>query len=172
MEPYQESKYVYCTKGRIFDVMVDLRPGSKTFLKWTGTVLDDKEYRMIYVPENFAHGHASLDDGCEVIYAVSEYYSPESERGIRWNDPMIKIKWPIDIETISEKDKSHPNIKPEEFLMIGNSMKSDILPVLDVGAYAFHIPYHTTWAHEIIHEETIHDRYIELKKASELLNYL
>ena len=83
------------------------------------------------------------------------------------------------IEIVSDKTPNHYrklikqlDIQPDEFLMIGNSMKSDILPVLDVGAYAFHIPYHTTWAHEIVNEDTQHDKFIELKMASELLEYL
>ncbi len=106
-DPYQEAKFIRCTKGRIFDVMVDLRPDSPTFLQWVGNELSEDNYKMAYVPENFAHGFVSLVDNCEVYYPVSQFYTPGAERGMRWNDPAINIKWPVDIINISDKDKSH-----------------------------------------------------------------
>ncbi|MCD4681695.1 MAG: dTDP-4-dehydrorhamnose 3,5-epimerase [Bacteroidales bacterium] len=109
VDPYQEAKFIRCTKGRIFDVMVDLRPDSPTFLQWVGNELSEDNYKMAYVPENFAHGFVSLVDNCEVYYPVSQFYTPGAERGMRWNDPVINIKWPIDIINISDKDKSHPD---------------------------------------------------------------
>lgn len=109
VDPYQEAKFIRCTKGRIFDVMVDLRPNSPTFLQWVGNELSEDNYKMAYVPENFAHGFVSLVDNCEVYYPVSQFYTPGAERGMRWNDPAINIEWPIDIINISDKDKGHPD---------------------------------------------------------------
>lgn len=108
-DPYQEQKFVRCTRGRIYDVMVDLRPESPTFLKWVGTELSADNYKIAFVPENFGHGFVSLTDDCEVYYPVTQYYTPGAERGFRWDDPLIKIVWPVDIVHISDKDKSHPD---------------------------------------------------------------
>ena len=109
VDPFQEAKFIRCTRGKIFDVMIDLRPDSSTFLQWVGNELSEDNYKMAYVPENFAHGFVSLVDNCEVYYPVSQFYTPGAERGMRWNDPVINIKWPIDIINISDKDKSHPD---------------------------------------------------------------
>ncbi len=111
-EPNQESKFIYCSKGAIFDIMVDMRKGSVTYLQWVGTELRAEDSRMVYVPEGFAHGYATLADKCEVIYSVSGFYAPESERGIRWDDPAIGIQWPVSILHVSDKDLRHQYIDP------------------------------------------------------------
>ena len=105
--PYQETKLVRCTKGAVYDVIIDLRPDSQTFKKWFGVELNENNFKMIYVPENFAHGFITLRDNSEVYYLVTQYYIKDAERGIRWNDPTFNIKWPIKMNSISEKDNNH-----------------------------------------------------------------
>ena len=108
--PLEEVKLVRCTRGAIFDVIIDLRPESSTFLKWIGVELTSDNYNMLYVPERFAHGYLTLTEEAEVFYQVSQFYSPGHERGVRWNDPVFKIDWPIDGDVvISEKDNNWPN---------------------------------------------------------------
>ncbi len=107
--PYEESKLVRCTNGAIFDVIIDLRPDSPTYKQWLGVELTSENYKILFVPEKFAHGFQTLEDNAEVIYQVSQFYSPESERGIRYNDPAFGIKWPIGVQVISDKDKSCPD---------------------------------------------------------------
>ncbi len=111
--PHEEIKLVRCTKGAIYDVIVDLRPGSPTHVKWIGVELTEQNHKMLYVPEGFAHGYQTLTDNTEVFYQVSQFYSPESERGVRWDDPAFGIKWPeTDNLVISEKDKNWPDYLP------------------------------------------------------------
>ena len=105
-KPFEESKLIRCTKGKIFDVIIDLRTHSSTFKKWFGVELTQENYKMLYVPEGFAHGFQSLEDNSEIIYQVSEFYTPNSELGIHWNDPAFNITWPIEEKTITEKDNS------------------------------------------------------------------
>jgi dTDP-4-dehydrorhamnose 3,5-epimerase len=109
--PYEEAKLVRCTRGAIYDVIIDLRQDSPTYKQWIGVELTSENYQMIYVPENFAHGFLTLEDNTEVTYQVSQFYSPESERGIRYNDPVFGIKWPIQVEVISDKDKTWPDYR-------------------------------------------------------------
>lgn len=110
--PYSEAKTIRCLKGRIYHVIVDLRPDSLTYLKWQGIELTAENKRMLYMPGGFAHGYQTLEDDSESIYSVSEYYSPDSARGIRWNDPLFGIKWPIsDNVTLSEQDRNWPDFK-------------------------------------------------------------
>ena len=112
--PYGESKLLRCTRGAVFDVAVDLRPGSPTYRQWQGHVLDADSRRMVFVPAGCAHGYQALEDDAEVSYQVSHPYVPGSERGIRWNDPALGIAWPItDDVTVSEKDVAWPDITPE-----------------------------------------------------------
>ncbi len=115
IDPYQETKFIRCTKGRIFDVIIDLRRGSETFMHWIGHELSENNYRMVYVPENFAHGFISLEDHCEVYYPVTEFYTPGSERGIRYNDPAFNIGWPVEVEVVSQKDNGHPDFDIDNF---------------------------------------------------------
>jgi len=109
--PYQEAKLIRCIKGSIFDVIIDLRSNSDTFLKWFGVELTAENYRMLYVPENFAHGYQTLEDNSVVFYQVSEFYKPEYGRGIKWNDPSINIRWPLENKTISTQDQRWPLIE-------------------------------------------------------------
>lgn len=104
--PYEEAKLVRCTAGAIFDVIVDLRLESPTYKQWIGVELTSKNHRMLYVPENFAHGFQTLDDNTEVTYHVSQFYTPDAEKGLRYNDPAIAIEWPLEVEAISNKDGS------------------------------------------------------------------
>lgn len=104
--PYEETKLVRCTSGAIFDVIIDLRLDSPTYKQWLGVELTSENYKMLYVPENFAHGFQTLQDNTEVTYQVTQFYSPESERGIRYDDPTFGINWKIDVQVISDKDKN------------------------------------------------------------------
>ena len=107
--PYQETKFVRCTRGTVFDVMVDLRPDSATFKQWLGVKLTVDDYRLLYVPKDFAQGFQSLEDNSEIMYLVSEVYTPAAEAGIRYNDPAIGIEWPLPISMITEKDANLPD---------------------------------------------------------------
>lgn len=109
--PYQETKLVRCTRGSVFDVIVDLRPDSPTFKQWFGAELTADNYKMMYVPEGFAHGFLTLEDNSEVYYLVTEFYNKEYESGVRYDDSAFGIEWPIDIVEISEKDNNHLDFK-------------------------------------------------------------
>ncbi|GBD98068.1 dTDP-4-dehydrorhamnose 3,5-epimerase [bacterium BMS3Abin07] len=111
VNPYEETKLMRCTRGAIYDVIIDLRPDSPTYKQWIGVELTAENYTMLFVPENFAHGFQTLEDGTEVTYQVSQFYSPGSEQGIRFNDTGFGIKWPVDIRVISDKDRSWPDYK-------------------------------------------------------------
>ena len=104
--PYAEAKLVRCTRGAIYDVIVDLRTASPTYKKWIGVELSADNHRMLYVPEGFAHGYQTLTDDAEVFYMVTAFYAPGAERGIRYDDPAFGITWPVEVQVISEKDKS------------------------------------------------------------------
>lgn len=107
--PNAEIKLIRCTKGKIFDVILDLRPQSATFGKWTSFILSSTSQNMIYVPEGCAHGFLTMEDDTEVFYQMSEFHSAESARGVRWNDPAFKIVWPEEVVVISERDRTYPN---------------------------------------------------------------
>lgn len=106
-EPYQEAKLVRCTKGRIYDVVIDLRPKSQTFKEWFGVELSEDNHAMHYVPEGFAHGFQTLEDNSEVFYQISEFYKPEYSAGIRWDDKAFQITWPLKPTQISKRDLSY-----------------------------------------------------------------
>jgi len=111
--PNEEAKLIRCIRGAIYDVIIDLRPNSPTYLGWIGEELTADNRKMLYVPENFAHGYQSLKDNTEVFYPVSQFYSPESVKGVRWNDPTFGIKWPeADNPIISEQDKKWLDYSP------------------------------------------------------------
>lgn len=110
--PFAETKIVRCTRGSIHDVIVDLRPGSPTALRHFAVVLSADNRKAIYVPTGFAHGFQTLEDDTEVLYQMSEFYSPEHSRGIRWDDPRLGIAWPPDTRTISERDRGYPAYDP------------------------------------------------------------
>lgn len=111
VSPYEETKLIRCTRGAIYDVIIDLRPGSETYLQWFGAELTQDNYKMLYVPEGFAHGFITLTDNAEVYYNVTQFYTPGAEAGIRFNDPLFNIQWPLEPTVVSEKDRSHPDYK-------------------------------------------------------------
>jgi dTDP-4-dehydrorhamnose 3,5-epimerase len=109
--PYEEAKLVRCTRGAFYDVIVDVRPSSPTFLEWFGIELTAANRKMLYVPEGFAHGLQTLEDDTDTFYQVSQFYTPHSERGIRWGDPALGIEWPrAERRLISAKDASWPTV--------------------------------------------------------------
>ena len=107
--PYEETKLVRCTRGALYDVIVDLRPDSSPYKRWIGVELTASNYRMLYVPGNFAHGFITLEDDTEVSYLVSESYRPGAEGGLRWDDPEFNIKWPRPVKVMSDKDARWPD---------------------------------------------------------------
>ena len=109
LAPKSEAKLVRCIRGSVYDVVLDLRPESPTFGRWFGQELSADNRLAMYVPKGCAHGFLTLEDNTEIFYFVSEYYSKEFERGIRWNDPAFNISWPFEPAVISEKDKNHPD---------------------------------------------------------------
>ncbi len=114
INPKAQGKLLRCSKGRIFDVAVDIRKGSPDFGKWVGIELSDENNTMIYIPQGFAHGFLTLSDTAEVLYKCTNEYSPGHERGIIWNDPDINIDWPLEAPILSAKDLSYPALKDAE----------------------------------------------------------
>ncbi|MEO8186335.1 MAG: dTDP-4-dehydrorhamnose 3,5-epimerase [Burkholderiaceae bacterium] len=111
-EPALEAKLVRCTRGAIFDVVVDLRPTSSTYRAWFGTTLSADNGRMLFVPEGCAHGCQATEDMSEIHYLTSAFYSPNNVRGLRYDDPAIGITWPLEVSEISEQDRSWPLLSP------------------------------------------------------------
>jgi dTDP-4-dehydrorhamnose 3,5-epimerase len=107
-EPHGETKLVRCTQGAIYDVIIDLRRDSQTYLKWFGIELSVENFRMLFVPKVFAHGFQTLEDNSVISYQVGQFYTPGAERGVRFDDPTFEIKWPLVVSAISEKDKNWP----------------------------------------------------------------
>jgi dTDP-4-dehydrorhamnose 3,5-epimerase len=105
--PMEEVKIVRCTRGAVFDVAVDLRPGSPTFTRWVGAELTAENGRALYIPEGFAHGFQTLVDDTELLYFISQDYSPDHARGVRWDDPAFRIEWPVDTRTMNERDRCY-----------------------------------------------------------------
>ena len=108
--PFEEGKLVRCTHGRIFDVIVDLRPESESRLDWYGIELSDENHRALYIPPGFAHGFQTMEGNSEVFYQMTEFYHEECSTGVRWNDPAIAIEWPFADPIISPRDASYPDI--------------------------------------------------------------
>ena len=104
--PFAETKLIRCTRGKIYNVVIDLRPESKTYLKWEGIELNEDKYILRYIPKGFANGIQTLEDNSEIFYQVSQFYTPEAEMGIKWNEPIFNIDWPEKISVISKKDSS------------------------------------------------------------------
>ena len=104
--PHEETKLVRCTRGRVYEVMIDLRKNSKTFKQWESIELSQEDYKILYVPGGFALGFQTLEDNTELFYQMSEKYRPESSRGINYKDPNFKIKWPLKVQVISKRDLS------------------------------------------------------------------
>jgi dTDP-4-dehydrorhamnose 3,5-epimerase len=110
--PHAEIKVIRCPRGAIFDVILDLRPGSPSHGRWQGFTLSAANGHMLYVPEGFAHGYQTLEDDTEVAYRVSHPYTPGAETGLRWNDPAFAIAWPRPVTMLSEKDAAWPDFDP------------------------------------------------------------
>ena len=122
--PRGQSKLVHVLKGEIFDVALDIRRGSPTFGQWTGTRLSDENRRQLFVPEGFAHGFCVLSETALVIYKCSDFYAPDSERGILWSDPDLDINWPVEDPLLSDKDGKNlclKDVSPKHLLAYGDS---------------------------------------------------
>lgn len=109
--PFEETKLVRCTRGAIYDVVVDLRVKSPTYKRWIAVTLTAENRNMVYVPKGCAHGFLTLEDNTEVFYQMSEVYDAASARGVRWNDPAFGITWPEKVEVISERDRTYPDFQ-------------------------------------------------------------
>ena len=107
--PFSETKIVRCTRGSVYDVVLDLRPQSKTFKNWIAVTLTEETGNSVYVPDGCAHGFLTLTDGADVFYQMSEFYKPEAARGVRWNDPAFGIQWPTEVNMISDRDRTYPD---------------------------------------------------------------
>jgi dTDP-4-dehydrorhamnose 3,5-epimerase len=107
--PHAEAKLVRCSRGAIFDVLVDLRPGSPTFGRWLSAELSSTNGQMFYIPEGIAHGFLTLVDDTEVVYFMSAYFAPEAARGVRFDDPALGIRWPLTVSVISPRDTEWPS---------------------------------------------------------------
>lgn len=123
LNPKAQTKVVRCTKGAIYDVIVDIRKSSPTFGQWQGFILTANNKRQLLVPQGFAHGFCTLVNDVEVQYKVDEFYSPENDRGILWNDPELAIDWPTSNPVLSEKDTKHPEFKEAEMNFIWEGKK-------------------------------------------------
>lgn len=113
LPPSNEAKLVRCTAGAIYDVILDLRPASKTFLQHFGATLSADNRQALYLPSGFAHGFQTLVDATEVLYLMSDFYAPHLARGVRWNDPAFGIHWPDDTRLVHERDASYPDFGPQ-----------------------------------------------------------
>jgi len=102
---------IRCTKGKIYDIIVDLRKNSTTFKKWVSVELSEHNHKMVYMPKGFAHGFQTLEDNSEIFYQISEYYHEDFASGVRWNDPELFIKWPLETSIVSERDKNFPYLE-------------------------------------------------------------
>ncbi|MDQ0244809.1 dTDP-4-dehydrorhamnose 3,5-epimerase [Bacillus fengqiuensis] len=120
LEPYAQTKLVRVIRGAIYDVILDIRKGSPNFGEWQGFILSEENKRQLLVPKGFAHGFCTIVRNTEVLYKVDNYYSPEHDRGIRWDDPDLNIDWPVAAPVLSEKDALHPRLVEAENNFIFN----------------------------------------------------
>jgi dTDP-4-dehydrorhamnose 3,5-epimerase len=116
LPPASEPKFIRCIRGAIWDVIVDLRPESPTYLQHFGVELSADNRRAVYIPDMFAHGNQSLTDDAEMFYFVGEYYTPKCEQGLRYDDPAVAIQWPVPVTVVSEKDQQWPRFQPRPAL--------------------------------------------------------
>lgn len=114
-QPNAEAKLVRCTAGAIYDAIIDLRQGSRTFSKWAAFELTALNRKALYIPEGFAHGFQTLEDDTEVLYQMFNFFAPESAWGVRWNDPAFQIEWPLNISIMSDKDRAYPDFNGVPF---------------------------------------------------------
>ena len=120
--PYAETKFIRCVRGSVYDVIIDLRKGSDTYMKWEGVELTAENRKGLYVPEGFAHGYITLEDDSEVLYLTTEFYNHDSEDAVRWDDPAIGIVWPwnsMGSLIISEKDRKHRDWDDSRAIQMG-----------------------------------------------------
>lgn len=110
-EPTPETKLVRCTRGALYDVVLDLRRNSATYLKWAAIELTAENHRGLYIPEGCAHGFVTMESDTEAFYQMSEFYYADGARGVRWNDPAFGIIWPLDVEVISDRDRTYPDFE-------------------------------------------------------------
>jgi len=116
--PFQQAKLVRCTRGSIYDAIIDLRPDSVTYGQWVGEILSAENRLMLYVPEGFAHGFQTLEDNTEVFYQMSALYTPKAEGGIRWNDPFFDMSWPeLGHVIINERDRNFPDFRVSQLAL-------------------------------------------------------
>lgn len=115
LPPHAEAKLVRCVQGAIYDVIIDLRTDSPTYMQWTGVQLTAENRQALYVPKGFAHGFITLEPNCEVFYMISEFYAPETARGVRWNDEQFQIQWPGQVTVMSDKDRAYADYDPANF---------------------------------------------------------
>ena len=108
IRPWAEAKIVSCLRGKIYDVAIDIREGSPTYGKWASIELAEDKNTAIYIPPGFAHGFQALEEECEVEYFMSEFYHPEEASGVRWNDPVFNIVWPVPNPVLSDRDANWP----------------------------------------------------------------
>ena len=120
LAPKAETKMVRCIRGALWDCIIDLRPESPTFCQWFGEELSAENRKMMIVPKGFGHGFITLTEDVEAFYFVDEYYAPDNERGIRWNDPKFGIQWPIEPVIVSDKDQNHPDFDPSWHLQLNS----------------------------------------------------
>lgn len=113
--PHREAKLVRCTRGRFFDVCLDLRPDSPTFTQWTGVELSADNRRALFIPEGCAHGFLTLEDDTEIYYQISAAYAPDAQRGVRYDDPAFGIDWPGEVRTVKARDMAYPDFDAEAF---------------------------------------------------------
>jgi dTDP-4-dehydrorhamnose 3,5-epimerase len=109
--PHPQNKLFRCVRGSVYDVVVDMRPESATYMRWISVELSAGSYRHLLIPEDCAQGFQTLEDDTELVYQVSDFHAPETERGIRFDDPSLGIEWPLQVTNISEKDKAWPDLK-------------------------------------------------------------
>ncbi len=112
LPPHREQKLIRCISGSVFDVFVDLRADSATFLQWGAVELSAENKQILFLDEGIAHGFITLEDNTQLLYQHSEFYAPEYEAGIRFDDPMLSIEWPFEPKIISERDRNHPTLSP------------------------------------------------------------
>lgn len=110
-DPHPQAKLIRVVYGEVFDVAVDVRPGSATFGRWVGVAVSARNFRQLYIPAGFAHGFCVISDVAELEYQCSDFYDPQSERGVMWNDPDLAIDWPVTDPVISDRDRRHPRLR-------------------------------------------------------------
>ena len=113
-QPHAEPKLVRCTQGKVYDVIIDLRPNSESYLQHAGIELSAQNYAALYVPPGFAHGFQTLEEASEILYLMGTSYLPEAQAGVRWDDPSFELSWPLPISSIADRDAGYPDIEIDQ----------------------------------------------------------